>query len=45
MESTLEDEDEASTEQVRAETVEKPSPEGTGESLKTTCSLQRLLLT
>ena len=45
MENLLEDEDEGSMEQCRAETGEKPSPKGIGKSQKTTRSVHRPLFT
>lgn len=45
MEKLLEDEDEGSMEQGRAENGEKPSPKGVGKSQKTTRSVHRLIFT
>jgi len=45
MENLLEDKDEGSMKQDRAETVEKPSPKGVGKSQQTTLSVHRPLFT
>ena len=45
MENLLEDKDEGSMKQDRAETGEKPSPKGVGKSQQTTLSVHRPLFT